>query len=94
MLIGFGLYVTAIGVGLVIAALIVVMILSKILTGVFKEESEPIGDDSDGRKIAAVAAVLASMDEHPDYRNSTLEKVGSQWEAAARMEAIDRRHER
>jgi len=83
----FGLYVTAIGVGLVFVALLAVAILSKVLTGVFKEE----GDE---RKVAAVAAVIASMGEHPESGRGTPMKGGSRWEAAARMEAMERGEER
>ena len=94
MSMGFGLYVTAIGVGLVFAALLAVVILSKILTGVFKEGLDPVGDDTDGREIAAVAAVLASMTEHHDYGSTTIGEKGSRWEATARLEAMERRDER
>lgn len=90
----FGLYVTAIGVGLVFAALLAVAILSKVLTGVFKDEGEPVGKDGDERKIAAVAAVIASMGEHPESGGGTPMKGGSRWEAAARMEAMERGEER
>ena len=89
---GFGLYATAIGVGLVFAALLAVAILSKVLTGVFKEEGEPVGGDE--KKIAAVAAVIASMGEHPESGGGTPMKGGSRWEAAARMEAMERGEER
>lgn len=90
----FGLYVTAIGVGLVFAALLAVAILSKVLTGVFKDEGESVGEDGDEGKIAAVAAVIASMGEHPESGGGTPMKGGSRWEAAARMEAMERGKER
>jgi len=90
----FGLYVTAIGVGLVFAALLAVAILSKVLTGVFKEEGEPVGGDGDERKVAAVAAVIASMGEHPEYERGTTREGSSRWEAAARMEAMERGDDR
>ena len=90
---GFGLYVTAIGVGLVFAVLLAVAILSKILTGVFKDVGEPVGDDGN-EKIAAVAAVMASMVEHPEYGSGATGKGASRWEAAARMEAMERGEER
>ncbi len=89
----FGLYVTAIGMGLVFAALLVVAILSKVLTGVFKEEGEPVGEDGD-EKIAAVAAVIASMGEHPEYESGTTGNGVSRWETAARMEAMERGDDR
>jgi len=90
----FGLYVTAIGVGLVFAALLAVAILSKVLTGVFKGEGEPVVEEEDERKVAAVAAVIASMGEHPESRGGTTMRGGSKWEAAARMEAMERGEER
>ena len=90
---GFGLYVTAIGVGLVFAVLLAVAILSKILTGVFKDVGEPVGEDGK-EKIAAVAAVMASMIEQPGYGSRTTVKGTSRWEAAARMEAMERGEER
>lgn len=88
----FGLYVTAIGVGLVFAALLAVAIMSKVLTGVFKER-ESVAEEGN-EKIAAVAAVIASMDEHPEYGSGTTGKGVSRWKAAARMEAMERRDER
>lgn len=88
----FGLYVTVIGVGLVFAALLAVAILSKVLTGVFKGEGEPVGEDGK-EKIAAIAAVIASMDENPESGVTPM-KGGSRWEAAARMEAMERGEER
>jgi len=91
---GFGLYVTAIGVGLVFAALLAVAILSKVLTGVFKVEGAPVGEDGDERKIAAVAAVIASMGEHPGYGSGTTGEGSSRWEAAASMEAMERGDDR
>ncbi len=91
---GFGLYVTAIGVGLVFAALLTVAILSKVLTGVFKEKGESVEENGDKGKIAAVAAVIASMVEHPEYGSGTTGKGVSRWEAAARMEAIEGEKER
>ncbi len=90
----FGLYVTAIGVGLVFAALLTVAILSKVLTGVFKEGGEPVEEDWDERKVAAVAAVIASMGEHPEYGSGTTREGSNRWEAAARMEAMERGDER
>ena len=90
---GFGLYVTAIGVGLVFAVLLAVAILSKVLTGVFKAEGEPVGEDGE-EKIAAVAAVIASMVEHPEYGSRTTRKGVSRWETSARMEAMERSDER
>ena len=90
----FGLYVTAIGVGLVFAALLAVAILSKVLTGVFKEGGEPVEEDWDERKVAAVAAVIASMGEHPEYGSGTTREGSNRWEAAARMEAMERGDER
>ena len=90
----FGLYVTAIGVGLVFVALLAVAILSKVLTGVFKDEGEPVEEEGDERKVAAVAAVIASMGEHPESGGGTPVKGGSRWEAAARMEAMERGEER
>ncbi len=90
----FGLYVTAIGVVLVFAALLAVAILSKVLTGVFKGGGEPVGEDGDERKIAAVAAVIASMGEIPEYGSGTTGKDVSRWEAAARMEAMERGDDR
>ncbi len=90
----FGLYVTAIGVGLVFAALLAVAILSKVLTGVFKDEGEPVEEDGDERKVAAVAAVIASMGEHPESGGGTPMKGGSRGEAAARMEAMEGGEER
>ncbi|MCW3990837.1 MAG: hypothetical protein NWE88_12275 [Candidatus Bathyarchaeota archaeon] len=90
----FGLYVTAIGVGLVFAALLAVAILSKVLTGFFKEEGEPVAEDGDERKVAAVAAVIASMGEHPEYGRGTMREGSSRWEAAARMEDMERGDER
>jgi Na+-transporting methylmalonyl-CoA/oxaloacetate decarboxylase gamma subunit len=90
----FGLYVTVIGVGLVFAALLAVAILSKVLTGVFKDKREPIGENGDERKVAAVAAVIASMGEHPKYGSGTTGKGLSRWEVAARMEAMERGEER
>jgi Na+-transporting methylmalonyl-CoA/oxaloacetate decarboxylase gamma subunit len=90
----FGLYVTVVGVGLVFAALIAVAILSKVLTGIFKEEGNPVGEKGDEGKIAAVAAVIASMVEHPEYGSRTTRKGVSRWETAARMEAMERSDER
>jgi len=90
----FGLYVTAIGVGLVFAALLAVAIMSKVLTGAFKGEGEPVVEDGDERKIAAVAAVIASMGEHSEYGSVKTGKGLSRWEAAARMEAMERGEER
>ena len=87
---GFGLYVTAIGVGLVFLALLAVAILSKVLTGVFKVEEEPVGEEWDEGKIAAVAAVITSMVEHPKQGSGITWKRLSQWEAAARMESMER----
>jgi hypothetical protein len=89
----FGLYVTAIGVGLVFAALLAVAILSKVLIGVFEEKGEPVWEDGDEKKVAAVAAVIASMGEHPARARAT-GKIVSRWEAAARMEAMERGEER
>jgi len=89
----FGLYVTAIGVGLVFAALLAVAILSKVLTGVFKGGGEPAGEGGN-EKVAAVAAVIASMGERPEYGSGTTGKGVSRWEAAARMEAMERGDER
>ncbi len=89
----FGLYVTAIGVGLVFAALLAVAILSKVLTGVFKAEGEPVGEDGE-EKIAAVAAVIASMGGHPEYGSGTTGNDVNRWEAAARMEAMERGDDR
>ena len=90
----FGLYVTVIGVGLVFVALLAVAILSKVLTGFFKGEGAPVTEDGDMRKVAAVAAVIASMGEHPESGGGTTMKGGSRWEAAARMEAMERGEER
>ena len=90
----FGLYVTAIRVGLVFAALLAVALLSKVLTGVFKEAGESAVEEGDERKIAAVAAVIASMGEHLESGGGTPLKGDSRWEAAARMEAMDRGEER
>ncbi len=90
----FGLYVTAIGVGLVFAALLAVAILSKVLTGVFKVEGEPVGEEGGERKVAAVAAVIASIGEHPGSGSGITGKGVSRWEAAARMEAMERGDER
>ena len=90
----FGLYVTAIGVGLVFVVLLAVAILSKVLTGVFKDEGEPVEEEGDERKVAAVAAVIASMGEHPESGGGTPMKGGSRWEAAARMEAMEREEKR
>ena len=90
---GFGLYVTAIGVGLVFAVLLAVAILSKILTGVFKNAEEPIGENGN-EKIAAVAAVIASMAESPEYGSGITGKGASRWKTAARMEAMERGEER
>ena len=90
----FGLYVTAIGVGLVFVALLAVAILSKVLTGVFKDEGEPVVEDGDERKVAAVAAVIASMGEHPESGGGIPVKGDSRWEAAARMETMERGEER
>ncbi len=87
----FGLYVTVIGVGLVFAALLAVAILSKVLTGVFKEEGEPVGGNE---KIAAVAAVIASMGEHPESGSRTMKEGNSRWETAAKMEAMEGGEER
>jgi hypothetical protein len=89
----FGLYVTAIGVGLVFAALLAVAILSKVLTGVFREKGEPVAEEGN-EKIAAVAAVITSMVEHPEHGRGTTGKDVSRWKAAARMEAMERRDER
>ncbi len=91
---GFGLYVTAIGVGLVFAALLAVAILSKVLTGVFKEKGESVEENGDEGKIAAVAAVIASMVEHPEYGSGTTGKGVSRWEAAAKMESMEGEKER
>jgi hypothetical protein len=93
MSMGFGLYATAIGVGLVFAVLLTVAILSKALTGVFKEEGKPIGEDGN-EKIAAVTAVIASMDESPEYGSGITGKGTSRWKTATRMEAMERREER
>ncbi len=90
----FGLYVTAIGVVLVFAALLAVAILSKVLTGVLEGGGEPAWEDGDERKIAAVAAVIASMGEYPEYGSGTTREGSSRWEAAARMEAMQRGDER
>jgi hypothetical protein len=92
MSIEFGLYVTAIGMGLVFTALLAVAILSKVLTGVFRE-GEPIAEEGN-EKIAAVAAVIASMVEHPEYGRGAAGKGVSRWKTAARMEAMERRDER
>ena len=89
----FGLYVTAIGVSLVFAVLLAVAVLSKVLTGVFKDYGEP-GEDDGKEKIAAVAAVMALMVEYPGYGSGTTVKGISRWEAAARMEAMERGEER
>ena len=91
---GFGLYVTAIGVGLVFAALLAVAILSKVLTGVFKEKGESVEENGDEGKIAAVAAVIASMVEHPEYGSGTTGKGVSRWEATAKMESMEGEKER
>ena len=91
---GFGLYVTAIGVGLVFAALLAVAILSKVLTGVFKEKGKSVEENGDKGKIAAVAAVIASMVEQPEHGSGTTGKGVSRWEAAARMEAMEGEKER
>ena len=90
----FGLYVTAIGVGLVFIALLAVAIMSKVLTGVFKGEWAPVEENGDERKVAAVAAVIASMGELPGSGGGTTTKGGSRWEAAARMEAMEREEAR
>jgi Na+-transporting methylmalonyl-CoA/oxaloacetate decarboxylase gamma subunit len=89
----FGLYITVIGVGLVFAALLAVAILSKVLTGLFKEEGKSVVEDGN-EKTAAVAAVIASMVERPEYGSRTKGKGVSQWKAAARREAMERRDER
>ncbi len=89
----FGLYVTAIGGGLVFAALLVVAILSKVLTGAFKAGGEPLKEGGN-EKVAAVAAVIASMGEHPGYGSGTIREGSSRWEAAARMEAMERGDDR
>ena len=90
---GFGFYVTAIGLGLVFAALLAVVILSKVLTGVFKDGGEPVEEDGN-EKIAAVAAVIASMGEPPEYGSRATGEGSSRWEAAARMENMERRDEK
>ena len=89
----FGFYVAAIGVGLVFAALLAMAILSKVLTGVFKGGGEPVGEGGN-EKVAAVAAVIAAMGENSEYGSGTTRDGSSRWEAAARMEAIDRGDER
>jgi hypothetical protein len=86
----FGIYITAIGVGLVFSALLAVAILSKVLIGVFKVEGEPVGEEGDEGKIAAVTAVITSMVEHPKQGGGIPRKGLSRWEAAARMETMER----
>jgi Na+-transporting methylmalonyl-CoA/oxaloacetate decarboxylase gamma subunit len=90
MTMGFGISVTAIGVGLVFAVLLAVMILSKVLVRVFKAEREPVEEAGDEREIAAVTAVIASMDDNCEYGGGTSGKGVSRWEAAAKMEAMER----
>jgi len=90
----FGLYVTVIGVGLVFAALLAGAIQSTGRTGVSTEHGEPGGGDGDERRGAAVAAVIASMGEHSKSGRKTPMKGGSRWEAAARMETMNRGDER
>ena len=94
MSMGFGFYVTAIGVGLVFAVLLAVVILSKVLVGVFKAEREPVEEAGSEREIAAVAAVIASMNDNSEYGGSIPGKGDSRWEAAARMDAFGRVDER
>ena len=89
----FGLYVTAIGVGLVFFSLLIVAVLSRVLTRVFRNQQKPIEETGDNRKIAAVSAVFASMEGSPKEVSSR-DEAYSRWKTTARSEAVSRREDR
>ena len=88
---GFGLYASAIGIGSVFAALLAVAILSEALKRMAGGAESLPEEVTDKRKVAAVAAALASVEMFPVTGNKA-EKGGDgdRWVAVARMESMNR----
>ena len=84
----FGLYVSATGIGSVFVALLLVAMLSEALKRMVRDD-ETFQRESEKRKVAAVAAALATI----HYNSATAKKTetkgdASRWTVAARMESL------
>ena len=88
---GFGLYASAIGIGSVFAALLAVAVLSEALKRMAGGAERPSEEVTDKRKVAAVAAALASVEMFPVAGNKAeTSGDGDRWTVAARMESLNR----
>lgn len=89
MSMGFGLYITALGVGFVFISLFLVAILSKILNTVFQANEVKIKNFEDKSKIAAIAAVIATIDTDDEHVTVSTSEAGSHWRAAAKLDVME-----
>jgi len=88
---GFGLYASVIGIGSVFAALLAVAILSEALKRIAGDAEILPEEAADKRKVAAMAAVLATNQLFPVTGNKAeTGEDGGRWIAAARMESLNR----
>ena len=90
MSMAFGLYMTLLGVGFVFVTLILVAVLSKILTSVFRDVETIRGEAEDKSKIAAVAAVIATIGSESEEVMISVGDDKSHWRAVAKSEVMER----
>ena len=86
----FGLYITVIGVGFVFVTLILVAVLSNILTSVFRDVETIGGEAEDKSKIAAVAAVIATIGSESEEVMISVGDDKSHWRSVAKSEVMER----
>ncbi len=89
MYLGFGLYISAVGIALVFASLMAIGLLIEVTKRLFREGEESTERDRRLAKVAAVAAVLTLTEGERIYPVSKAEGTGH-WRVAAKIEALDR----
>jgi Na+-transporting methylmalonyl-CoA/oxaloacetate decarboxylase gamma subunit len=87
----YGVYIMVVGVAIVFAILIAVALASEAVRRLFPIE-EPVGPESKLMKVAALAAVYNYMGgEATPPPKRVVSEGRSNWVAAARIEALDKR---
>jgi Na+-transporting methylmalonyl-CoA/oxaloacetate decarboxylase gamma subunit len=95
MSLAFGLYITVLGVGFVFFTLLSVGVLSKLLTFIFQNARAQnvetiVNKYEDTSKIAAVAAVIATIGSEYEQVMISMGDDNSRWRAVAKSEVMER----
>jgi hypothetical protein len=76
-----------VGIGLVFAILFAVALFSEVIKRIFGSETSIGQMQDEGEKVAAIAGILACIDEHPPAMDRGIQ-CGDRWTSVARMEAL------